>query len=144
MALRLALAAALVAVAAVAAWRLERRPRTPTAIRDRAHVPAQLDRSEFPRPEAPWLVVLFSSTECGGCADMVSKVAVLETSDVAVARVEYTEQKDVHERYGIEAVPLVVVVDTEGVTHGHKFGNVPAPEVWALVTAARGDSAPGS
>lgn len=137
MALRLALAVVLVVAAALAAWRLERRPRTPTAIRDRAHVPAQLDRSEFRRPDAPWLVVLFSSNECGGCADMVAKVSVLETTDIAVARVEYTERKDVHERYAIEAVPLVVVVDAEGVTHGHKFGNVPAPEVWALVSAAR-------
>lgn len=142
MALRLALAAALVAVAALVAWRLERRPRRPTPIRDRAHVPAQLDRSDFPRPEAPWLVVLFSSTECGGCADMVAKVSVLETSDVAVARVEYTEQRDLHDRYAIEAVPLVVVVDAEGVTHGHKFGNVQASEIWALVASAREHAQP--
>ena len=56
------------AIAGVVALILQRRrpdsPTQPTAY----PVPTQLDRADFTRPDAPWLVVLFSSETCGGCA----------------------------------------------------------------------------
>ena len=51
--------------------------------------PAQLDRADFPRPEAPWLVVLFTSSNCDSCAGLYDKAAALESDEVAVTEVEY-------------------------------------------------------
>ena len=143
MLLRAVVALVLLAVAGGVAWRLERRPRRHATrdavpVHDRARVPAQLDRADFARPDAPWLLVLFSSKECGGCAEMATKVAVLETDEVAVTEVEYTAQKDLQDKYSIDSVPLVVVADSDGVVRAHAFGNVPASEVWSAVAQARG------
>ena len=73
--------------------------------------PAQLDRRDFDRPEAPWLVAVFSSATCNSCASMVAKARVLETAQVSVQDVEFSAHQDLHERYAIEAVPLTVIAD---------------------------------
>ena len=58
--------AGLVALA-VAAY-LQRRQRPPAPIRTGYSVPAQVDRADFDRPEAPWLVAVFTSATCSSCA----------------------------------------------------------------------------
>jgi hypothetical protein len=61
MTIRLVIAAVLLAAAVAVAWWLNRqRPAAPP--RDAYSVPRQLDRADFARPDAPWLVVLFSSS----------------------------------------------------------------------------------
>ena len=76
-------------------------------------VPQQLDRADFARPDAPWLVAVFSSATCDVCRSVVDKARVLESSDVAVVDVEYLAARALHERYSIEAVPTVVVADAQ-------------------------------
>ena len=93
-------------------------------------VPAQLQRGDFPRPDAPWLVVVFSSHTCDGCVSMAQKVAPLESDDVATCEVEYSTDRPLHERYGIDAVPLVVMADAEGVVRRSFLGVVGATEIW--------------
>ena len=100
-------------------------------------MPAHLERSDFPRPDAPWLVVVFSSSTCDGCGPMAEKARALESDEVAVAEVEYHEQPALHERYGIEAVPIVVVVDREGVTRKSFSGTATATDLWAAVAEVR-------
>ena len=70
-------------------------------------VPDQLDRADFAWPEAPWLVAVFTSATCASCADVRSKADVLASNDVAVDIVEFPARRDVHRRYGIDAVPLL-------------------------------------
>ena len=132
-------AVVLLAVAiGVAEWLERNRRRRPApATSPIAPVPAQLVRSDFPRPEAPWLVVIFSSSTCEGCAPMAEKVRALESGDVAVFDAEYQERRDLHERYGVEAVPVVVIVDTEGVTRASFTGTVSATDLWAKVAELR-------
>jgi thioredoxin-related protein len=132
------------AVAAVVAWALQRRkPAAPT--QPRAYpVPTQLDRADFTRPDAPWLVVLFSSETCAGCASMREKTRVLAAADVAYQDVSYQTNKDLHARYNIEAVPLVVIADAQGVVVNSFVGEVTAIDLWAAVATARDPaSAPG-
>jgi thioredoxin-related protein len=136
MAVRVLIAVVLLLAAGGVAWQLNRRrPAPPT--RDAYPVPRQLDRADFARPDAPWLVVLFSSATCDSCAPMAEKVHALESGDVAVADVEYHEHRDLHERYGIEAVPIVVIVDAEGVTRASFTGNATATDLWAKVAELR-------
>jgi Thioredoxin len=132
------IAVVLLSVALGVAWWLEHRHHAPALITAAtAPVPAQLHRADFPHPEAPWLVVVFSSSTCDGCAPMVEKAKALESHEVAVADIEYHEHRDVHERYGIEGVPVIVVVDHEGVTRKHFSGNATATDLWAAVAELR-------
>lgn len=135
------LALAIVAVAAVVAEvvRRRRRPDAPTQVR---HVlPTQLDRSDFARPDAPWLVAVFTSETCSTCADVVAKARVLEASDVVVAELTYQRDRDVHARYAIDAVPSLLLADRDGVVVAQFLGPVTATDLWAAVADAR---APGT
>lgn len=134
---RLVLAGALVVVAAVVAAVVRARTAAPAPTRTGHTVPDQLDRGDFDRPEVAWLVVEFSSRTCLSCAGTWEKVSVLESADVAVQDVAFQERKDLHERYGIEAVPLVLVADAEGVVRASFVGPPTAADLWAALAELR-------
>jgi hypothetical protein len=100
-------------------------------------VPAQLDRADFPDATAPWAVVVFSSATCHTCAEVVRKARVLATAQVSVIEVEYGASPALHKKYDIQAVPLVAVVDAEGVVRRGFAGPVSATDLWAAVAEAR-------
>lgn len=133
-------AAAVLVAAATIALVLERRRRARgggAPVRDPYPVPRQLTRSDFARPEAPWLVVLFSSITCDGCSAMHDRVSALETAEVATQDVSWQEARTLHERYGISGVPMTVVADAEGVVQRAFVGAVSATDLWAAVAEAR-------
>jgi hypothetical protein len=133
---RVIIAAAIVAVAvAVAIVARRRRPDAPT--QPSRAVPAQLDRADFDRADADWLVAVFTSATCHTCADVARKAAVLASDDVAVAEIEYGAHRDLHARYGIDAVPILVIADRDGVVRRSIVGPVSATDLWAAVAAAR-------
>jgi hypothetical protein len=136
MAARLSVAAVLVLVAGVIAWRL-RKQETPDPVRVSGEVPRQLHRADFPRADAPWLVVVFSSSTCDGCAVMAAKAAVLDSADVATCEVEYGADRALHDRYAIDSVPLVVVADREGITRAAFLGPTSATDLWAALAELR-------
>ena len=100
-------------------------------------VPEQVDRDDFTRPDAPWLVAVFTSETCEMCRSVVDRARVLETKEVAVADVEFTADRELHAKYGIDAVPALVVCDAEGVTRASFLGPVNATDLWAAVAEAR-------
>ncbi len=133
---RLLVAAVVVAIAAVVAVLVERRrPQPPT--QGQWPVPTQLDRTDFERPDAAWLVVVFSSATCDSCADAVAKSRALASDAVVVEEVEATARADIHRRYSIQAVPTVVVADAEGVVKASFVGPPSATDLWAAVAEAR-------
>ena len=125
------------AVAVVAASVLRRRRGGDAPTQGGYEAPTQLDRNDFPSPHAPWLVVLFSSSTCNACADVASKAAILASTDVAVANIDYIAQKELHERYKIEAVPTLVIADADGVVQRAFLGPVKAQDLWAAVANCR-------
>jgi hypothetical protein len=133
---------AIVLVVGGGAWFLERRRAGSRGapVRDPYPVPRQLTRADFERPDAPWLVVLFSSTTCDGCEAVRARVAVLASPDVAVTDVSWQADRDLHERYGVSGVPMTLVVDAEGVVRRAFVGAVTATHLWAAVAAARDPS----
>jgi hypothetical protein len=137
---RLVLAAALVVAALVVAWLLQRRRPAPP-VRDVYPVPRQLDRADFPRADAPWLVALFSSTTCDSCQGLARKIDALESPDVVTCDVEFHARPDLHRRYEISGIPTTVVADAEGVVRAAFVGSVTATDLWAAVAEAR---TPGS
>jgi len=135
---RVALAIALIAVAIGVAALIRKRATPAGPTRTGSGVPAHLDRGEFVRPDAPWLVVAFSSTSCLSCAGAWEKVEALESSEVAVQDVSFQERRDLHERYGVHSVPLVVVVDADGAVRASYRGPPPAADLWAKLAELRG------
>ncbi|MCU1376258.1 MAG: hypothetical protein JWO68_3544 [Actinomycetia bacterium] len=127
----------LVAIAVVVAVVLDRRSTAAAPTQPTWTVPGQLDRTDFARPEAPWLVAVFTSATCGTCQGTWEKAKVLISPDVAVDDIEYTARRAVHDRYGIDAVPTVVVADAEGVVQASFVGPVTATDLWAAVAECR-------
>jgi hypothetical protein len=137
---RLLIGAALLLAVGVLAWWLQRRP--PEAPpRDVYPVPKQLDRADFPRPGAAWLVVLFSSAECDSCRGLAPKLAVLESDDVVTIEVELGERGELHRRYELAAIPTTLVADADGVVRRAFVGAFTATDLWAAVAELR---APGT
>ena len=140
MVVRILVAVAIVAVAGGIAWWLERRRTVAPPTQGRSVVPQQLDRRDFARPDASWLVVLFTSRHCDSCAGLVDKALPLASDEVAVVEVEYTAQPDLHARYAIDAAPITVLVDREGVTRSAFIGAYAAPELWSALADLRAAS----
>jgi hypothetical protein len=115
----LAVAIAL-AVAALATVLQRRRPEPPS--QRRWAVPDQVDRNDFDRPGAPWLIAVFSSATCDSCATAVARAQILASGDIAVQEVEVGEHGDLHRRYNVEAVPTLVVADRRGVVRASIVG----------------------
>lgn len=134
---RLLLAAAIVVVALIVASVIRRRRSVDPPTQRTFSVPRQLDRADFVRPDAPWLVVVFGSATCDQCRAVVDKAMVLESDEVAVCEVEFGEQRALHERYRIDAVPTLVIADADGVTRRSFLGPMSATDLWAAVAEVR-------
>jgi hypothetical protein len=137
---RLVIGAVIVIVVGALAWWLQRRP--PEAPpRDVYPVPKQLDRADFPRADAAWLVALFSSAACDSCRGLGPKVMALESSDVSVCEIEAEDSGDLHRRYDLAAIPTTIVADADGVVRRAFVGAFTATDLWAAVAEVR---VPGS
>ena len=135
---RLVVAAVLLLAALLVAAVIRRRSRrSATPTRTGWTVPDQLDRADFTRPDAPWLVVLFSSASCDSCAGTWEKVRQLDAPAVAVQDVSWQTGADLHTRYAIEAVPSVLVADAAGVVRASFLGPPSAADLWAAVSELR-------
>ena len=115
------------AVAVLAILLDRRRPQAPS--QPQWAVPDQLDRADFERPGAPWLVAVFTSATCESCATAVGRAQALASADVVVEDVEFSIRRDLHQRYNIETVPMLVIADRQGVVQGHFIGTPAEGEV---------------
>ena len=116
-------------------WQRKRQVDAPT--QGASEVPSQIDRSDFVRPDAPWIVLAFTSATCQTCSDIERKVRVLETNSVAIQILEYTAERELHQRYKIDAVPAVLMADANGVVQANFLGPVSATDLWAAFARAR-------
>jgi thioredoxin-related protein len=138
--MQLLIAAVLVIVVAAVAFVLQRSRHVDPPTQQRWEVPAQLDRADF-EGLSEWLVVTFTSASCTTCADVKRKAAVLASSQVSVVDVEFTAQRNLHERYKIDAVPTLVIADRDGVVKASFLGPVSATDLWAACAEARNPGA---
>ena len=133
---RFLLAAVVVVLAVVVAVVMDRRrPEAPT--QGSWAVPSQLDRADFARPEAEWLVTVFTSATCDSCAKAVDQARVLASDAVAVEEVEVKARPDLHRRYHIDAVPIIVLADRDGVVRTSFTGPPSATDLWAAAAGVR-------
>ena len=116
-------------------WQRKRQVDAPT--QGTSEVPSQIDRADFVRPDAPWLVLAFTSATCQTCSDIERKVRGLETRSVAIQILEYTAERELHARYKIDAVPAVLMADLNGVVQANFLGPVSATDLWAALARVR-------
>src|SRR5262249_9498839 len=133
---RIVIALVILVVVGAVAWFLRRRP-SEAPPRDVYPVPKQLDRADFTRPDAAWLVALFSSTACDSCQGLGAKLEPLESVDVAVCDVDAEHQGALHQRYELAAIPTTVIADREGVVRRAFVGAFTATDLWAAVAELR-------
>lgn len=129
-----------VAVALVAlgvGWYAQRQaPDAP--VRTKHHVlPSQLDRNDFVRPDAPWLVAVFTSATCETCAKVWTSTQLVESGEVAIQNIAYQDDQDLHDKYVITAVPSVVIADADGVNRGEFLGPPSSADLWATLAEVR-------
>lgn len=130
---RAALALAILVIAiGVAAVVRRRRPLGPP--RDSYPTPRQIHREDFARPDAPWLVALFSSETCASCPGLAEKVKRLGSETVATSELSFPRDRALHERYDISAVPMVLIADGGGVVRGAFVGPTTMSEMRAVYT----------
>lgn len=135
---RVLLALLIIAAVAVAAL-VARRRRAPAAPVGAGEwlAPAQLDRADFAGRDRAWLVVVFSSRSCDGCAPVVAAGRAVAAADVAFEEVEYGADRRRHRRYRIEAVPVTLIADSAGVVRHSHFGQVSTSELAAELARVR-------
>jgi hypothetical protein len=134
---RLLIVGVVAVVAVVVALVVQRRQAPAAPVRTGYNVPAQLHRPDFERPDAQWLVVVFSSATCSTCAGVWDKVRVLESAAVAVQEVEVGAHRELHDRYRIDGVPTTVMADAEGVVRASFLGPATATDIWAALAELR-------
>ena len=103
------------------------------------------DKLQGKKPVSPKACEEFSTRICketgdgsSTCTSLKSALDLMtpEACSVAVANVELTASPDLHERYHIDAVPLTVVADRDGVVRRSFIGPVTTTlSVHSLVTA---------
>ena len=134
--IRFVVVGAVVVVALLAnLWQRKRQVDAPT--QGTSEVPSKVDRADFVRPDSPWLVLAFTSATCQTCSDIERKVRVLETNSVAIQILEYTAERELHARYKIDAVPAVLMADSNGVVQANFLGPVSATDLWAALARVR-------
>jgi hypothetical protein len=101
------------------------------------HIPTQLNRADFARPDAPWLVAIFTSATCDTCAGVWERAQPLESNEVAVVELEVGTDKALHDRYKIDGVPTLVVADADGEVKRAFLGPMTATDLWAAVAEVR-------
>jgi hypothetical protein len=134
---RLALVIVLATVAVAVAFVVQKRQPGAAPTQTGYNVPDHLDRNDFDRPDAPWLVAVFTSATCNTCAGVWSKASLLTSDDVVVQELEVSAARDLHERYRINAVPATLVVDRSGEVRASFLGTVTATDLWATVAEVR-------
>jgi hypothetical protein len=133
--------AAVVLVVALGVGTVLRRRRTTDApTQPEFSAPSQIDRADFATGDAPWVVAVFSSASCNTCQDIVEKAKVLACDEVAVVDVEYSANAALHRKYHIDAVPILLLADRQGVVKANFVGPVTATDLWAAVARARDES----
>jgi hypothetical protein len=105
-------------------------------------VPAQIDPSDLGDSDSDWSIVVFTSGTCHVCADVVNKAEALRSRHVDVVEVEHGINRRMHEKYGIDAVPTLVVCDRSGVVRHSILGPVSATDLWAAVARVRDPNTP--
>ena len=92
-------------------------------------IPGHLSREDFGFLNEPWLVVIFSSESCETCKPVVAEGMKLTSLGIAIQEVAAETNRGLHEKYDINAVPMLLLVDKFGVVRSSHLGSINFDEV---------------
>ena len=130
------LIAVVLGVAAIGTAALINRRRPAPGPAGGPHIPDRIDRSDFSRPDAPVLVVVFTSATCRSCAEMVATASAQASDAVAVDEAEASDRPEVHRRYEIDSVPILMIADGVGIVRASFAGAVRADDLRVAIAQA--------
>lgn len=125
-----------VAVALLVASLLSRRQH-PAPTTNTGTIPRQLDRNDFNGTDQQWLVAVFTASSCATCAGVMERAQHLASSQVCVQELELSVEAALHERYRIDAVPLLLIADQTGAVRRAFVGPTTATDLWASMAELR-------
>lgn len=100
-------------------------------------IPRQLDRRDFNGATRPWLVAVFTASTCDTCAAVMERARHLASSQVSVQELEHGSEAALHERYGVDSVPMVLIADETGAVQRAFLGPVTTTDLWASLAELR-------
>lgn len=100
-------------------------------------IPRQLDRNDFNGGGQQWLVAVFTASSCATCAGVMERAAPMASSQVCVQELELSTEKALHERYGVDAVPMLLIADQTGAVRRAFVGPTTAADLWAALAELR-------
>ncbi|MDG2351265.1 MAG: thioredoxin family protein [Acidimicrobiales bacterium] len=92
-------------------------------------IPGHLSREDFGFLNEPWLVVIFSSESCETCKPVVAEGMKLTSLGIAIQEIAAETNRELHEKYDIDAVPMLLLVDKFGVVRSSHLGPINFGEV---------------
>ena len=142
---QIVIAVAVASVVSAGALMARRRRRADAPTQRTWTVPEQIDpRDIFGSDSADvagnvseWAIVVFTSATCHVCADVAAKAQALKSRRVAVLEFEYSNDRAMHDKYRIDAVPTLLVCDRAGIVKHSILGPVTATDLWAAVARVR-------
>ena len=78
-------------------------------------LPIQVDRNDFDMPDMQWLLVFFSSESCSSCIQVREILSGIPMNSIHIQEVSFPQGKNLHNRYAINSVPIVLIANLEGV-----------------------------
>ena len=81
----------------------------------KSSLPIQIDRTDFECPETEWLLVFFSSDSCESCHKVRHLLKAQEIRLLHIQEAIFPKDNFLHQRYGIESVPIVLLAGIDGV-----------------------------
>ena len=101
----------------------------------KSSLPVQIDRGDFEEPHGKWLLIFFSSDTCNSCNNVRSLINDLTVDSFHIQEIEFPKRKDLHQRYGINSVPIVLIANEEGVVIW-SFAGVPPSDLISDVVSS--------
>ncbi|MCY3925247.1 MAG: thioredoxin family protein [bacterium] len=80
-------------------------------------IPSRIDREAFARLDAsakPWLVAVLTDSACGTCNSALERLSPVAGPTVEVVEVDADGHRELHDAYGVDAVPFTLVADRDG------------------------------
>ena len=106
-----------------------------------AEVPSHVDRSDFPEPETDWLIASFTSADCRSCASVLNRLEALRSDEwadeVALVELEASSEQELHRRYGVDSVPLTLLINSAGGVEAWFLGPLSSADVSLVKTLVK-------
>jgi len=93
------------------------------------------ESEDFEKPQGKWLLIFFSSDTCNSCNNVRSLINDLTDDSFHIQEIEFPKRKDLHQRYGINSVPIVLIANEEGVVIW-SFAGVPPSDLISDVVSS--------